>query len=622
MQQATDILKQYWGYDNFRPQQQDIIAHVTAGKDALALLPTGGGKSICYQVPALMLPGVTIVVSPLIALMQDQVARLTEMGVAALYVQSGNGVAALKEELHNAVKGQYQLLYVSPERLGTRIFRDYLNEMELSLLAIDEAHCISQWGHDFRPSYLDIARVRDMHPNVPVLALTASATPHVQQDIQKQLRMKQPAVFKTSFARKNIKYTVQYSENKDADTLEQLEDCSIIYCRSRKQTETLGRRLQGAGQQAAVYHAGMQRSARNEAQRQWMSNEVASMVATTAFGMGIDKPDVRTIIHYDAPEHMEAYYQEAGRAGRDGQASVAVALYNTSDISRLRQSTELQYPGEAYLRKVYQSVVEYLQIPIGAEPDRYYDFDLIEFCKRFGLAGGEATHALKLLEREGLWTMTDAVYRPSTVKFTTDRHTLDGLHRFHPSLAAVSTTLLRMYSSIFHYPTPIRERGLAWQLRADVADVVHALRQMAQMEIIDYNPPADGPQLFFHHYRVDSKHLLINMRRIAELRQLHEARTEAMISYLTNEKYCREALLLEYFGEQPKGPCGHCDICLAGAGSPPKTLRQIVIDTIQQQPGITLGGLLENIATEDRAQATAIIRTLIDDGDIGMPPAQ
>lgn len=619
MSTPEHILKQYWGYDEFRPLQRSIIGSILAGTDTLALLPTGGGKSVCYQVPALVAPGLCLVISPLIALMQDQVSRLQQLGVAASCLHSGMHYNEVKQTLSRAVAGDYKLLYLSPERLQTRLFTDYLKEMDVSMIAVDEAHCISQWGHDFRPSYLLISDIRYVFPNVPVLALTATATPAVQNDIVTSLRMKQAAVFKMSFARNNIHYAVNYSENKTGDTLQSLATgCSIVYCRSRKQTENIGAYLNSNNSTTAVYHAGLSRDLRNEAQRQWMEGDVQIMAATTAFGMGIDKPDVRHVIHFDAPEHPEAYYQEAGRAGRDGLPSMATALYNNADIKRLYDSTALHYPPEAYLRQVYQSVVEYLQVPIAAQPDKYFAFDLEEFCSRFKLRPTEAIHALKLLEREGLWTLTDAVFRPATVQFLADRHTLDSLQNFHPKLAYVSVGLLRMYSSIFHFPTRISETAVARQLRISRYEVMQALSRMVAMGVLEYNKPGDGPQLFFHHYRVDSTHLLINMRRIELLRKRHEERTAAMIAYLQNTTICRERLLLRYFGEQADADCGHCDVCAISQHqtAPLATIKNELKTYIMQHAPIAPEVILATFPPAIRDTVLQLIRKWTDEGHL------
>lgn len=616
------ILKQYWGYDQFRPLQQEIIESVLAGQDTLALLPTGGGKSVCYQVPAMALPGLCVVVSPLIALMQDQVSRLEQLGIPAASIHSGMGYKTVKKVLQNAVNGDYKLLYVSPERIQTHLFQDYIYNADLNLLAIDEAHCISQWGHDFRPSYLKIASIRKAAPDVPVLALTASATEAVKSDIVKQLQLDKPAVYRQSFARNNIFYDVRYSENKTRDTLQNTgTECSIIYCRSRKQTEAVARTLQQQGCKAVAYHAGMARDKRDSAQADWMSDAIPTMVATTAFGMGIDKPGVRKVLHYDAPEHLEAYYQEAGRAGRDGKPSTAIMLFNSGDVKRLYDSTAIQYPPEAYLRQVYQAVADYLQIPISAQPDKYYPFDLADFCKRFSLQASHAIYALKLLEQEGLWTMTESVYNPSTVLFTADRHTLDEFSRYHPDPGYLIIGMLRMYNTIFHFPTNIRESAIARQMKMKVADVTAMLQWLHKMEILEYNQPSEGPQLFFHSYRVDSRHLLINNKRIHDLRAQHEARTSAMIAFLENKTECREQVLLRYFGEAAGADCGHCDVCNQKANKPDlAAISAGILAKVKQANTITIEALLKTYQSSESEQVLQVVRELLDRNALSLSP--
>ena len=528
----------------------------------LALLPTGGGKSLCYQVPALIKEGVCLVISPLIALMQDQVGRLRELDIPAVSLHSGMPYKEVKQVLEHAMYGDYKMLYLSPERLQTSLFQEYLPELNLSMVAVDEAHCVSQWGHDFRPDYLKIGVVRAHFPDVPLLALTATATVDIQKDIVKELKLTNHVFYKQSFARDNIYYEARYSENKNGDLPEEIEtSCSIVYCRSRRQTEATGTILDGKGITAAVYHAGMKKEAREASQKAWMRNEVTVMVATTAFGMGIDKPDVRQVVHYDAPEHLEAWYQEVGRAGRDGLPSYALTLFNNADIKRLENSVNLQFPPETYLRRVYQSVAEYLQIPIGGEPHRYYPFDISDFSKKFSFQFSEVIHALRLLEQEGLWTMTDSVYRPSTVQFITNRHVLDDMAASHPKLSYIIVGLLRMYNTIFYFPTHVREAATARVLKIKQVELEQALQQLHSMGVLEYNRAGEGPQLFFHHRRADSRHLIIDLNRIHVLRQCHLKRTEAMVRFLNNDEVCRERYVLEYFGEKPTRDCGHCDIC-------------------------------------------------------------
>ena len=578
-------LKQYWGFDTFLPFQKDIISSVLAGMDTMAILPTGAGKSLCYQVPSVCSVGFTLVISPLIALMQDQVARLNQAGIMAACIHSGMHYTEVRRTMDNMLHGPYKLLYVSPERLQTTLFNEYLPEFNIGLVAVDEAHCISQWGYDFRPAYLKIADLRAVLANVPFIALTASATQEVMADISSKLLLNAPAVYRQSIARGNIYYTIKYSEQKIADTTAALPDTgnSIIYCRSRKQTEVLARNLQQAGRQAGAYHAGLGRGKRNAAQQAWMDGTVPVMAATTAFGMGIDKSNVRAVIHYDAPEHLEGYYQEAGRAGRDGYAASALLLYNSTDIKKLEESIALHFPPDAYLRQVYQAVAEYLQVPISAQPDRYYAFDLEEFCKNFNLNTISAAPALRLLGQEGLWTISETVFNPATLLFTADRHVLDDLSNLNPGLHYVCTGLLRLYGTLFHYPTPVRLTAVAKQLKLKKEEVEQAVLQMQHMQLLEYYKSEDGAQLFFHHYRVDSRHLLIDHKRIAALRKRHEERTNAMVSFLKNETECRELLLKKYFNEPPTAPCGHCDVCRKKQNTAQvsvKELRTQVVDKL------------------------------------------
>ncbi|XZF15473.1 RecQ family ATP-dependent DNA helicase [Chitinophagaceae bacterium MMS25-I14] len=618
METAQSILKKYWGYDSFRPGQEDIVRAVLADQDTLALLPTGGGKSLCYQVPALMKEGICIVISPLIALMQDQVSRLTEAGIMAAAIHAGMKYPEVRRTLDNMLHGPYKLLYVSPERLQTRLFREYLPELNISLIAVDEAHCISQWGHDFRPDYLKIDSLREVFPRVPVLALTASATETVQRDICLQLKLRKPALFRKSFERSNIFYEIKYTENKTGDLLDILRKTSgsiIVYCRSRRQTENLQRVLQQNGLASLFYHAGMQREKRNEAQESWMSNKVPVMIATTAFGMGIDKPDVRLVVHYDAPEHLEAWYQEMGRAGRDGKPAAALTLFSHSDIKRLEESIALQFPPEAYLRKVYQSVAEYLQIATGTEPDRYYDFDLADFAQKFKLQALQASYALKLLEQEGLWTMSEAVHSPATVLFTVRREELNTLMLRYPDIGYVATVLLRLYSGIYTFPTAIRLSALAKHLKMQQPEVRKALLRLQSMGIIEFNEPGEGPQMFVHHYRVDSRHLIINTARIRQLREQHEHRTKAMIWFLEQGSVCRDRILLQYFGEQKDTNCGHCDICRSKQPAR-KINREEVLGILQASGDTTIAQLMVQFPETSGKQVTELLRTLAEEEKI------
>lgn len=567
MQTPEDILAAYWKYPAFRPLQKDIIASVLRRRDTLALLPTGGGKSLCYQVPALIMPGTCLVISPLIALMQDQVNKLEQLGIPATAIHAGLHPGEVKRILQSVADGGFRLLYLSPERLQSTLFREYLPYFELSFIAVDEAHCIAQWGHDFRPDYLKIAQLRKIFPEAPVLALTATATLPVQEDITRQLRMKRPGIFRQSFRRKNISYQLQYSENKIGDTLHAItalqEQTALIYCRSRRQTEVLSRTCSVHGLHTGFYHAGMTKEKRTAVFRSWMDNELKTIAATTAFGMGIDKPDVRLVLHYDVPEYPEAYYQEAGRAGRDGKPSRALLLYNDKDIRKLRDSIALQYPPENFLRKVYQSVCEYLQLPIGAEPGKYYDFNLQAFTRNFSLPAVQTSRALRLLEQESLWTLTEGVWLRDTLFCPLSRTVLENAWRVHPEAEMILTTALRLYGTLFHYPTPVDTGAIAQKAKLTILQTRQLLRKLDMLGLLEYQEAKDTPQLYFHHRRTDSRHLIIDTNRINSLREQHRLRTEAIIQLLTDHTQCREIQLLDYFGETIQTACGHCDYCLA-----------------------------------------------------------
>lgn len=619
----TEILKKYWGYSRFRPLQEEIINSALQQRDTLALLPTGGGKSLCYQVPSLLQDGLTLVVTPLIALMQEQVETLLSREIPAAHISSGMHRAEVYRVLNNAAEGAYKLLYISPERIQTELFEEFLPALNVQLIAVDEAHCVSQWGHDFRPDYLQIKTIRQVFKNIPVLALTASATKDVEADVIKQLELTNLQVFRQSFERHNLQYTVQYSEQKNRDAvslLNSVKGSSIVYCRSRKQTEQLSRQLHQHDINALPYHAGMSHDLRSENRELWMNNKTNVMVATTAFGMGIDKADVRLVLHYDVPEHIEAYYQESGRAGRDGKPALSVLLYNQPDITKLEESTETQFPPYEFMRKVYQSVAEYLHIPIGAEPYRYYDFELTDFCKKFKLNAFTTARALKLLEQEGLWTLSEAVFIPTTVQVLADRAELDNISRRHHDLSLLLTTMLRLYGSLFYHPTPVNIKVIAKHLKIKPPLVIQMLEQLDKMELIQFNQPKDGPQLFFHHYRVDSRTLLINTERINALKQTHLKRTNAMIRYITDNHVCRTRHMLRYFGQRYDANCGHCDVCadMNKTGSDTRSIREAIDSLFESSNEKSIPEICKLLPQYGAADITGTIRQMIDDGVLGI----
>jgi ATP-dependent DNA helicase RecQ len=496
--------------------------------------------------------------------MEDQVGQLLQRDIPAVAIHAGIKGASLDAAIRSIREQRCKLIYCSPERIQSGQFEALLPYLRLNLIAVDEAHCVSQWGHDFRPEYLELSTLKRRFPKLPMLALTASATPSVAADIQQQLGLVNPALFRESFARPNIYYDIRYSENKAADsvnTLVQTAGISIVYCRSRKHTETLSKQLRDEGIAAVHYHAGMKPDARSTAQDAWMTNAASVMVATTAFGMGIDKPDVRLVLHYDVPQDLESWYQESGRAGRDGQRATALTLYNAADLRQLSGSTKLNYPTADFLRKVYQSVVEYLQIAIGMQPDRYFPFEITDFCKKFSLRAATVMPALRLLSREGLWTLTESVFKPPTVQFLVSRQTIEDLAARYPTLGAICIALLRLYSGIFQYPVPVHTYALAKKLKWKRTDVDQALMQLSGMEIIEWEPVTEGPQLFFHHYRVDSRHLILDTERLKDLRTRHEARIKEMMRFLEDAHTCKGRSVQAYFGEPVTENCGHCSVC-------------------------------------------------------------
>lgn len=561
----TDILKQYWHYDAFRPQQADIIQSVLDGKDTLALLPTGGGKSLCYQVPALMKDGLCLVISPLIALMKDQVENLEKRGIAALAVHSGLSTIEVRKTLQLAMHGDHQFLYLSPERLETALFKDYLPALNINLIAVDEAHCISQWGYDFRPSYLRIATLRDELPGVPILALTASATPEVQDDIVLQLKFKTNNIFRQSFERSNLSYSVFLTDskiNKASEVLKKVNGSSIIYCRNRKLTREIAHLLRLQNIAADYYHAGLSQDERNAKQDAWVNNKNRVMVCTNAFGMGIDKPDVRTVIHYDIPDCIENYYQEAGRAGRDHQKAYAVLLYQQDDLQALQALPELRFPSITEIRKIYQSLADYLQIPVGIGEGSYYDFDLNEFAKNFKHDILLVMNVLKVLEQEGHIHFNENIFIPSQAHFLIPKDALIDYEESHPQLEPVMKCMLRNYEGIMENAVSVYEKQIAWLTRKHVDDVKVDLSRLKSLGIIDYMPQKETPQIYFILNRAPAQFLNLNHEQYLQRKKKFSERVNSMGHYVQMQQECRSKFIASYFGDNALHDCGVCDNCL------------------------------------------------------------
>lgn len=544
-----------------------------AGHDTLALLPTGGGKSICFQVPALALPGVTIVISPLIALMKDQVMQLRQRGVICDAIYSGMRPSDIDRILDNAVYGNLKLLYLSPERLTTDLARERIRRMPLSLIAVDEAHCISQWGYDFRPPYLQIAEIRELHPTVPVIAVTATATPEVVTDMQQHLEFRKGSrVFQQSFARDNLAYVIRVTEAKEPQLLKILQGVpgsSIVYVRSRRATKEVALNLRRNGISAAAYHAGLEPEDKDKRQAAWIDGSLRVIVATNAFGMGIDKPDVRSVIHHDLPDSPEAYFQEAGRGGRDGKQSYAVALYTDQDGKRLQYQYQISYPELAEVRRVYRAIGSYLQLAVGGGKGESFDFDLGDFSATFNLEARPTYFCLRALERGGYIHLTEAFHQPATVQFLVTKEQLYDYQLKNKQVAKLIKSILRTTQGAFVEPVRIREGNLANFLNCTLEQLQASFKKLQREGLLTYSPTKDQPQLVFLTERIDPDNLSFDLKSFNFLRERALHRIETMIAYATLPQ-CRSQQLLAYFGEENPPECGSCDVCLSKKNSPPE----------------------------------------------------
>jgi len=559
----SDILKKYWGYDSFRPGQEEIISSVSEGHDVLAILPTGGGKSVCFQVPAMMKEGLAIVITPLVALMKDQVRNLNERGIKALYVNAGMGRREIDIALNNAAYGDFKFLYVSPERIGTTLFRSYLNVMTVSYIVVDEAHCISQWGYDFRPDYLNIGKLREM-VDAPVIALTATATPQVADDIMERLSFRDGKLVKSGFERPNLSYIVRKCEDKLGqlrNICNNVSGTGIVYVRSRRKTEELAAFLTAGGVDASFYHAGMGPESRSDRQDRWMKGEVRVMVCTNAFGMGIDKPDVRFVVHFDIPDSPEAYFQEAGRAGRDGKRSYAVLLWNSSDIKRLHQIEAVSFPSLEYIEDIYHKVHSFFEIPYESGEGRQLKFNLDEFCRKFRLQRQAAYYAVRYIERTGHWTLSEDVDISTKVMISAERNEMYDLDLPDPRMGRLLEALMRKYTGVFSFPVPVDEDYLASLIDVSVPELRQLLYKLSLEHVIRYIPNDHATVLFLHHERLRPKNLNLDPDRYGFLKSAVHDRVGKMVDYVSEEEICRSAFLLDYFGQKDAGDCGTCDIC-------------------------------------------------------------
>lgn len=565
MSSLKQILKQYWNYDSFRPQQEEIINSVLKGQDVLALLPAAGGKSICFQVAALAKPGMCLVISPLVSLMKDQVERLRAMHITAFAIDAGMSRIELGQTLELAARSNCKFLYLSAERLETSLFKEWLPAMDIQLIAVDEAHCISQWGYDFRPAYLRIAVLRADLPGIPVLALTASATKEVQEDICNKLEFEKPQIFRESFERGNLSYScynVSTKSDKILDILQKLGGSGIVYCKTRRRTHQISKILNGAGIQSDFYHAGLSREERAIKQDDWKKNRTRIIVCTNAFGMGIDKPDVQIVIHADVPDAIEHYYQESGRAGRDGKRAYAVLLYDEPELDRLATSSVLRFPPIENIRKVYRSIMNYLQIPAGTGEGSHYDFDLDDCINKFELDPQLLTNSMSILEQEGWFSFNERVFIPSRIVFTVDRNRLIHFENEHPQLEPLGKLLLRSYPGIFDQESTIQEIKIAKSLHLTAEALTNNLRKLHKLGILQYSETKDAPQLFLMQDRVEVGNLRIDEVNYRKRKSQYEKRITSMLNYVKEDRNCRSQQIAAYFGDELIQPCGICDHCL------------------------------------------------------------
>ena len=625
MNKYQEILKQYWGYDSFRDLQEEIITSIGEGKDTLGLMPTGGGKSITFQVPALAQEGICIVITPLIALMKDQVQNLRKREIKALAIYSGMTRQEILTALENCIFGNYKFLYISPERLDTEIFRTKLRSMKVSMITVDESHCISQWGYDFRPAYLKIAEIRELLPEVPVLALTATATPEVVTDIQARLKFREGNVFRMSFERKNLAYIVRKTDNKTKEILyilQRISGSAIIYVRNRRRTKEITELLMNEGITADFYHAGLDNAVKDLRQKRWQSGEVRVMVATNAFGMGIDKPDVRIVLHLDLPDSPEAYFQEAGRAGRDGEKAYAVILYSKSDKTTLHKRVVDTFPDKEYILNVYEHLQYYYQMAMGDGFQCIREFNLEEFCRKFKYFPVPVDSALKILTQAGYLEYTDEQDNSSRILFTIRRDELYKLREMGKEAEALIQSILRSYTGVFTDYAYISEESLAIRTGLTRQQIYNILVTLTKRRIVDYIPRKKTPYIIYTRERLELRFLHIPASVYEERKARYEARIKAMEEYVTTENICRSRMLLRYFGEKNEHNCGQCDVCLSKRATDNlseksyEEVKRQILNLLSHSP-LTPAETADQIKAE-KEDIGQVIRYLLDEGELKM----
>ena len=625
MNKYQEILKQYWGYDSFRDLQEEIITSIGEGKDTLGLMPTGGGKSITFQVPALAQSGLCIVITPLIALMKDQVQNLRKRGIKALAIYSGMTRQEIVTALENCIFGDYKFLYISPERLDTEIFRIKLRSMKVSMITVDESHCISQWGYDFRPAYLKIAEIRELLPGVPVLALTATATPEVVKDIQSRLNFREENVFRMSFERKNLAYIVRKTDNKTGELLhilKRIDGSAIIYVRNRRRTKEITELLMQEGITADFYHAGLDNAVKDLRQKRWQNGEIRVMVATNAFGMGIDKPDVRIVLHIDLPDSPEAYFQEAGRAGRDGLKAYAVILYAKSDKMTLHKRVADTFPEKEYILQVYEHLQYYYQMAMGDGFQCIREFNLEEFCRKFKYFPVPVDSALKILTQAGYLEYTDEQDNASRILFTIRRDELYKLREMGTEAETLIQTILRSYTGVFTDYAYISEDTLAIRTGLTRQQIYNILVTLTKRRIVDYIPHKKTPYIIYTRERLELRYLHIPASVYEERKARYEARIKAMEEYVTSESVCRSRMLLRYFGEKNEHNCKQCDVCLNRHETdclPEDSFREMrkqILELLTRKSLPPAG--IANAIEAEREDISRVIQYLLEEGEMKM----